>query len=320
MKHYGFLVLPDFSNLCLANSVEPLRAANDLAAAPAYQVTLTSMDGRAVRSYSGFMAPVTARLDELLKRNPPDILFVLASYNYQAHAGVEVTNSLRRAASVVPILGGLDAGTFILAKAGLLRGYRASIHWTAQQDFSENFPHINVLADRYVIDRDRITSGGSSSALDLMINLIRTDCGEAVATAVSELLIFDTERPGYTRQMAHAPSGLEQKSPRISRAIEIMNKHIEMPLSVLDIANLTGISQRQLERDFKAVMNQTVAKYYLSLRLMAARRLIRETRLSITEVAIRCGFGSHASFIRAYKQYYDRTPSHDRKLGYRAPE
>ncbi|MBS7663276.1 GlxA family transcriptional regulator [Pseudomonas lalucatii] len=313
MKHYAFLVLPEFSNLCLASSVEPLNAANGFTREPAYRVSLVSIDGNAVNSYSGFRAPICASLDQLIGNDAPDLLFVLASYNYQAHCTDEVIRALRRLKPVVKECGGLDAGSYVLAKAGLLSGYNATIHWAEAEVFAECFADIRVSHDRYVIDRNRITSGGSTSALDLMLHLIRRDCGESVAIAVSELLIFDTERPGSTRQREHLPSRMEEKSPRISRAITIMQKHIEKPLSVELIAQLIGISQRQLERDFKELMKTTVAKHYLTLRVEAARRLIRETRLSVTEVALRSGFSSLASLIRVYKQSYACTPSEDRK-------
>jgi transcriptional regulator GlxA family with amidase domain len=127
------------------------------------------------------------------------------------------------------------------------------------------------------------------------------------------LLIFDTERPGNTKQKQNLPWHLEEKSPRVSKAIKIMEKHIESPLPVESLAKFTGISQRQLERDFKEVLNTTVAKHYASLRIAAARRLVRETKLSVTEIAVRCGFNSIASLIRVYRQKYDCTPTEDRK-------
>jgi len=313
MKHYAFLVLPEYSNLCLASSVEAINAVNGFTPENAFKVSLVSVDGGPVSSYSGFPAPISSSLEQLMETNPPDLLFVLASYNYQAYATPEVVALLRKFKSVIPVLGGLDAGSYVLAKAGVLDGYKATIHWAEAEVFAENFPKVEISHDRYVIDRNRITSGGSSSALDLMLQLIRSHCGEAMTIAVSDLLIFDTERPGSTLQKEHVSSRMEAKSPRVSRAIKIMEKHIESPLSVGDIAQLTGISQRQLERDFKEVMNITVAKHYSSLRTAAARRLIQETKLSITEISVRCGFSSLASLIRVYKQAYGCTPSDERK-------
>ena len=313
MKHYGLMLLPDFSNICLANSVEPFRAANDISGSSLYRVTLLSADGHRTTSYSGFVAPETVSLDHQLTQDLPSILFVLASYKYQEHSTPQITNSLRRANASIPVLGGLDTGSYVLGKAGLLSGYKATIHWTEIGIFKEYYPQIDVLEDRYVIDRNRITSGGSSSALDLMIHLIRLDHGEALAMAVSDLLLFDTERPGSTRQRERASSALEQKSPRITRAIKKMEEHIEVPLSIDDVARSVCISQRQLERDFKDVVGMKVADYYKSMRVSAARRLVRETRLSIAEISIRCGFGSPVSLIRSYRKFYNCTPSEDRR-------
>jgi len=313
MKHYAFLLLPEFSNLCLANSVEALKATNGFTATDAYQVSLVSIDGSGVFSYSGFPAPISNSLEGLLEQSPPDLLFILASYNYRMHCSADVITAVRRAQKRVNRIGGLDAGSYVMAKSGLLNGHKATIHWTEAESFMESFPAIEVCHDRYVVDGNRITSGGSASSLDLMLHLIRQDYGESLALSVSDLLIFDTERPGTTRQKEHASGRLEERSPRIARAIKIMEKHIESPLSVEVIAQLTGISQRQLERDFKAVMSSTVAKHYSQLRMAAARRLVKETKLNITEVAVRCGFSSLASLIRVYKQSFGCTPSEDRK-------
>ncbi len=317
MKHYGFLLLPEFSNLCLANSVEPLRAANSFITSDAYSWSLVSIDGEPVKSSSNFTVQVQSSLKDLLKNNPPDILLVLASYHYQTHTTQEVTKSLRLAKQNVPVIGGLDAGSYALAKAGLLEGYKATIHWAELETFSEDFPNILVKADRHIIDRNRITSGGAITALELMLALIRQDQGASISMAVSDLLIFDTEQPGSRQQRIDLPSPMEAKSPRLSRAIKAMEKNIESPMAMKDIAQASGISQRQMERDFKQILNTTANHHYLYLRVSAARRLITETSLSITEVAVRSGFNSLGSLIRSYKKFYACTPSQDRNNSYK---
>jgi transcriptional regulator GlxA family with amidase domain len=312
MKHCAVLVLPEYSNLCLANTVEPLRAASNYTTGEAYRVSVVSVDGGPVQSYSGFPAPVSNSLQGLLDAGLPDTLFVLASYNYRRHCSREVVQALQRLPRGLARLGALDSGSYLLARAGCLDGYRATIHWSEIEDFSAAFPKVEVVPDRYVIDRERITCGGSSSALDLAIHLIRLDHGETVSQAVAELLLLDAERPGRVAQQDQRTTQLQTNSPRISRVVKIMQKHIEMPLSITDLATTCGISQRQLERDFRETMGVTVARYYLLLRLQAARRLIRETGLSVTGVAERCGFGSLASLTRAYRQQFGCTPSRDR--------
>lgn len=312
MKHYCFLLLPEFSNLCLFNSIEPLRAANSFINGPGYRWSLISIDGSPVTSSSSFEMRVDFSIDEMLSTEKPDALIVLASYNYQRHSSRDVIRKLRTLKSRIPVLGGLDAGSYPLAKAGLLNGYQATIHWAEIDTFTEKFHEIKVSNNRYVIDRNRITSGGATTALDLMLTIIRADFGQETAIAVSELLIFDTERSGSTPQRERVPAMIESKMPRLAKAIKLMERNIESPLSVAEISSQTGISQRQLERDFKESLGTTATRYYSRLRVMLAQRLLTETSLNITEIALRAGYTSRTSFIRTYKNVFKKCPSDER--------
>lgn len=314
IKHYCYLLLPEFSNLCLFNSIEPLRAANSFIDGPGYQWSLISMDGGAVTSSSGFEMRVNASISQMLASDDkPDVVIVMASYNYQRHTTDIVVEKLRQLKNHVKVIGGLDSGSYPLAKAKLLNGYRATIHWAEQETFSEQFRQVEVCNNRYVIDRNRITSGGATTALDLMLSIISLDFGKEIAIAVSDLLIFDTERSGNTPQREHVPAMIENQTPRLARAIKLMERNIESPLTVAEIAAQTFVSQRQLERDFKKVLGNSIAGYYSRLRIMLAQRLLTESSLNITEVAIRSGYSSRASFNRSYKRILGKTPTDDRK-------
>ncbi|SEK55355.1 transcriptional regulator, AraC family with amidase-like domain [Colwellia chukchiensis] len=314
IKHYCYLLLPEFSNLCLFNSIEPLRAANSFIDGPGYKWSLISMDGEPVTSSSGFEMRVNSSIEQMIaSENKPDVLIVMASYNYQRHSTDTVIDKLRLLKNQVKVLGGLDAGSYALAKAKLLNGYRATIHWAELDTFSEQFRQVDACNNRYVIDRNRITSGGATTALDLMLSIISLDFGKEIAIAVSDLLIFDTERSGSTPQREHVPAMIEKQTPRLARAIKLMERNIESPLTVAEIAEQTFVSQRQLERDFKKVLGNSIAGYYSRLRIMLAQRLLTETALNITEVAIRSGYSSRASFNRSYRRILGRTPSDDRR-------
>lgn len=313
MKHYCYLLLPEFSNLCLFNSIEPLRAANSFIDGPGYQWSLVSMDGNAVTSSSGFEMRVNFGINQLLESEKPDVLIVLASYNYQRHSTDAVIEKLRQLKNHIKVIGGLDSGSYPLAKAKLLNGYRATIHWAEIETFSEEFRQVEVCNNRYVIDRNRISSGGATTALDLMLSIISHDFGKEIAIAVSDLLIFDTERSGSTPQREHVPAMIENQTPRLARAIKLMERNIETPLTVAEIAGQTFVSQRQLERDFKKVLGNSIAGYYSRLRIMFAQRLLTETSLNTTAIAIRSGYSSRASFNRSYKRILGKTPTDDRR-------
>ena len=202
------------------------------------------MDGQPVESSSGFVVPVQGTLDQLLEDATPDVFFVMSSYHYQHHTTPQVIELLKRNRNRLPIIGGLDAGSYMLAKAGLLNGYKATIHWVELEPFSENFRKIEVCGNRYIIDRNRITAGGATTALDLMLALIKLDYGETIAMGVAELLIFDTQRPESAQQKEHLPLRMEKTFPHLSRAIKLMVKHIESPLPIAELARLSGSTQR----------------------------------------------------------------------------
>ncbi len=313
MKHYCYLLLPEFSNLCLFNSIEPLRAANSFIDGPGYKWSLVSMDGKAVTSSSGFEIGVDFSIDKMLETEQPDALLVLASYNYQRHTTAAVVSKLRLLKNLIKNIGGLDSGSYPLAKAKLLDGYKATIHWAELETFGEQFRQVEVCNNRYIIDRNRISSGGATTALDLMLSIIGVDFGKEIAIAVSDLLIFDTERPGSTPQREHVSAMIENQTPRLARAIKLMRDNIESPLTAAQIASQTFVSQRQLERDFKKVLNNSVAGYYSRLRIMFAQRLLTETGLSAKQIGIRAGYNSRASFNRSYKRILGKTPTGERK-------
>lgn len=313
IKNYGIVLLPEFSNLCFANLIEPLRAANDLSDQPVAKWHLFSLDGHSVSSTSGLTFPVNKSIAKIPDTAPLDILFILASYNYESYITPELIQQLRTLKPYATQMAGLDAGPFVLARAGLLNGYRATIHWAELEVFQEAFPEIEVCADRYVIDRDRITTGGASTSMDLILEVIRQHHSEQLAIEVAEFLIFDIERPGSSQQREFTSARLSVRAPRLAKAVKVMEKNIETPLAMSDLAQKVGTSQRQLEREFRDVLKTTPARYYTLLRTAAARRLLRETNFSITQIAVRSGFNSSAALIRNYRSIYNCTPSTDRK-------
>lgn len=310
-KDVAFLLLPGFSTLCLANAVEPYRAANTLADRTLYRRLLASVDGGAVASSSGIRMEVDAALSDL---PPCDTLFVISSYGYDAVASPAFNARLLRAARGARVLAGLDTGAWLLARAGLLEGYEATIHWQELARLQEDFPSVHASEKRYVIDRDRITAGGATTVLDLMLRLIREDHGDALALDVMRLFLYDTERPddGPQRGLPGTPS--VAAAPQVAHAIAVMEHAVEHPVTLPEIARRVGCSQRQLERRFKAALGVSPVRYYRDLRLAAARRLMQESPLSLAEVAARCGFNSPAAFSRAFRQHFGTAPGEARRV------
>jgi transcriptional regulator GlxA family with amidase domain len=305
-EHFGFLLLPKFSSLCLANALEPLRAANLIAGRTLYQWSLYSLDGNDVVSSSGL---ATGSSKPLAEAGGIDSLFVVSSYDYRRQISKPLLRNLVSLSRQIEILGGLDTGSFILAQAGLLDGYQATIHWQEMGIFEETFHDIDTLADRFVIDGKRITAGGATTTLDLMLHLIAQRHGGALRLEVAALFIYDATHVAEEPQRPPPPMDLLPFPGDIGAIIALMESNIEAPLSIGEIARVLGISQKKLERRVRRILNTTPVGYYQHVRLSAARSMVMETAMPVSEIAVRSGYCSASALTRAFARHFDLTPS-----------
>ncbi len=304
-ENFAFLLLPRFSNHCLANALEPLRAANALSGRTLYRWQLVSLERDEVASSSGLEIRTGQRLATL---QGVDVLFVLPSYDYRRQTTPELNTLLKRKAREIGVIGGLDTGSYLLARAGLLDGYRATIHWQELDAFEEEFSQVEVVSDRFVIDRNRITAGGATTALDLMLHLIGEHHGEALRLDVCGLFIYDRPHAGADPQRALHIAPVPGTAPVVANAISIMEANLEEPLAIGEVGRRSGCSQRDLERRFRRALGATPLFYYRHLRLAAARRMVLETERQVSEIAVRTGFGSASALTRAFRQHFGDTP------------
>ena len=305
-EHFGFLLLPKFSSLCLANALEPLRAANLIAGRPLYQWSLYSLAGSDVVSSSGL---ATGSCTPLAAAKDIDSLFVVSSYDYKRQVSRPLLRDLVRLSRQVRILGGLDTGSFLLAEAGLLDGYQATVHWQELGIFEETFHDVVTLSDRFVIDRKRITAGGATTTLDLMLHLIAERHGVALRLDVAALFIYDGSHLAEEPQRPPPPMDSQPFPAGISAIVALMESNIEDTLSIGEIALRLGLSQKKLERQIRRILDTTPVGYYQHIRLSAARSMIMETLLPVSEIAVRTGYASASALTRAFAQHFAMTPS-----------
>ncbi|MGH7125917.1 MAG: GlxA family transcriptional regulator [Stellaceae bacterium] len=305
------LVVDGFSLMSLAATMEPLRAANRVSGRALYDWRLLSPDGGSVLGSSGIPLPVVGVLDPKPAR---DALIVVAAFEAQKRAASLGARLRAIARAGVPI-GGIESGSWILAKAGLLDGYRATAHWEEVDEFAAAFPAIDVVADRFVIDRDRFTAGGATPALDMMLHLIRVQHGMTIALNVASIFIYDQQHLPADRQSIVQVGRLGFVEPRLTAAIRLMEGSIEDPLRITRIAAEIGLSARSMQALFTRHLGTAPRAYYLDLRLDAARRLLQQTQRSLMEIAVACGFVSASAFSRAFRRRYGRSPRELRREG-----
>ncbi|MCP4328217.1 MAG: GlxA family transcriptional regulator [Alphaproteobacteria bacterium] len=309
-QEIGFLLVPEFSNICFASTLEPLRATNRMADQALYRWRLYTTEGESVAASSGFRIAVDGPLTTAAC---PPVLFVIASFNPDHACTPRLIGILRHLSRRGTQFGGLDTGSHILARAGLLDGYKATIHWEDLTTFGEAFPNVEVLPDRYVIDRNRFTAGGGTTSLDLMLHLVRVQHGLRLALDTAGQLIYGHDMPSTDPQHSVSIQQLEISSPPLARAIELMESQIEEPVTVANIARRVDANQRDLERLFKKYLMTTPMRYYLDLRLRLAHRMLRQTKWTVAEIAVRCGFNSASALARAFRARFNLSPTAARR-------
>ncbi len=226
--------------------------------------------------------------------------------------GEDLLGWLRREARKGMMVGGLCTAAFTLAKAGLLDGKKATIHWENQDSFSEDFEDVTLTKSVFVVDGNRMTTAGGTSSIDLMLKLIADDLGEDLANAVADQLIYSSIRTDQDTQRLSVPTRIGVRHPKLGQVIQMMEANIEEPISPSSLARDVGMSTRQLERLFRRYLNRSPKRYYMELRLQKARNLLMQTDMSVINVALACGFASPSHFSKCYRAHYNTTPYRER--------
>ena len=305
-RNLGLLLIDGFALMSYASVIEPFRAANTLAGRKLYHWTHISIDGRQVQASNGASILADCAVGEPMSC---DTLFVFAAGDPAAFTDARTFVWLRQLASSNVRLAGVSGGPFILARAGVLAGYRATIHWDHQPTFLDAFPTLAIEPGLYVIDRRRLTCAGGTAGLDLAIELIEREHGHKLAAQVSEWFIRTEARSASRSQRLSLRERVGISNDRVLRALAEMEARIEEPVDRRDLADLAGVSLRQLERLFATHLHEAVSECYLRIRLEKADELLRKTGLSITDIGIACGFRSSSHFSRAFKAHFGLTAS-----------
>lgn len=299
------LIFPGSSIMCVASTVDPLRAANRVSGETLFDWKIVSADGNTPFTTADLPVSVSGRFDG---RDDTDVLIVIGGFGSREQGSPSTLSAIRRVARSARAVGGVEAGTWFLGRARLLDGRSATTHWEDLEDFAAAFPEADVRPDRYIIDGPVFTSGGASPTFDLMLHLIRTRLGMAVALDVASVFIYDQARAATDAQPLVSLGRLDGYDHRLAQAIRLMETHVDQPLTVAAIAKRTGVSARTLEKIFGHAIGETPGAYYQRLRLLAARRLVLDTAVPMADIAARTGFSSAAAFSRAFSHMFGEAP------------
>jgi len=211
-------------------------------------------------------------------------------------------------ASNVSIIG-LCTGSFVLANAGLLDGFRCAVHFEHRKQFSEMFPDSHPVSDQiYVEDRGMITCPGGTAPIDLAFKLIEKHCGKARAVKGIISLLVDLHRS--EKHMPHRPydSLTGCGNWRVEQAVEIMQRNLTRSFGIIELAHRLGTSLRELNRAFRKHADATPATIWRNIRLAHGHWLLVNSTRNVTPIALECGFSDGAHFSRWFKKSYGESP------------
>ena len=308
-RRFVFVLLNQFTLLCYACAVESLRIANRMAGRTLYEWRTIGEGGVSVTCSAGTAFALDGDLGEVAR----DETVVLCGGISVASATTKaLLNWVRRESRRGVSMGGLCTASYSLAKAGLLSGKRATIHWENQDSFQEEFDDVTLTKSVFVLDGRYFTTAGGTASIDLMLKFIADDHGEELASAVADQLIYTTVRTDQDTQRLSVPTRIGVRHPKLSSVIQMMENNIEEPQSPSLLAKEVGMSTRQLERLFRRYLNRSPKRYYMELRLQKARNLLMQTDMSVINVALACGFASPSHFSKCYRAQYSITPYRER--------
>ena len=302
---YGFLLLPEFPIYALIPAIEALRIANQNRGRKLYSWHLFSPDGKPVRAGNGMSVPVESAMGDVAWF--PSV-FICAGNHPTQYGTKRLLNWLRRLARHGAVLGAFDTGAFALAAAGLLDGYRVTLHWEALAMFRDQYPEIETTEQLYVIDRDRITCGGGNASLDLMLHLIARRHGPGIAQIVANGFIAQRIRRDVEPQRMSAQHISGDSRAPFTRILHEMEENVETPLPARDLARRAGISTRALGRILRDRVGESPMRYYLKVRLQAARNALFYSDIPIQGIAASCGFSCPEVFSRSFRSHFGVSP------------
>jgi transcriptional regulator GlxA family with amidase domain len=310
LQRHGFVLLPRFSLLALSGAVEALGAANELLGERCHQVLTLSLDGQPVRAGCGTLVAVAQALPDAGRL---DALHVVSDQPLPDPGGPQpLHQALRAHAAAGATLAGIGTGAAVLAAAGVLAGHRATLHWAHVPQLAEQHADVVFSSNVYEIDRGRLSCAGAGASLDMMIAWLAQRHGQRIGEEMLAHFGLERLRARDERQRTPAAARIGGGSAKLAEAVALMEANLGEPLATEDIAQLVGVSRRQLERLFKQHLDALPSRWYAELRLARARRLLQQTSQSILQIGLSCGFASGSHFSNAYRARFGHTPREER--------
>jgi len=313
VRKLGFLIFQGFPMSCLTSMVEPLRAANEILGQVAFSWELIGESDARISSSAkvGFDPDIALADVETL-----DYLFLMSAPQSKFANPRNANGVLRRLVQHGMHIGGISGGVFPLARSGLMNDHTCSVHWCYQAAFEVEFPDIETVDDVIFSDRKRITVSGAAAGFDVMLKLIEEELGAEVMTEVACWFQHPLVRGAGVPQRiptANSSSTDDMLPLPIQKAVQLFSESFDDPISMTEVADIVGLSPRQMERKFKQVTGQTPIRYYRSKRMKAARQMVLYSGDNMSKIALAVGYATTAPLVAYYKEEFGCSPQEDRE-------
>ena len=307
MPNVDIVLTRNFPILSLTLVTEPLRVANREQADAIWRWRFLSVDGGVLTSSSGIDV-TTEPLDDI----KADVVLLLSSYHPETAIVSPLLQWLKRRARQGSLMGCVDTGALIFAKAGLLRRTPAAVHFEALRGYRENHGD-EMFADRlFDVSQTRCSSAGGVATFDMTLGLIEHFGSRKLSDRVAEILTYRPTGHDGPQQRLLTDTSLARLDRTLAKAVDLMIATIDAPIEIAELAARVGVPQWTLARLFKTHLNETPSAYFRNLRLTEARNLLLNSSLRIGEISSLCGFENPESFARAYKRRYGHSASGER--------
>ena len=227
-----------------------------------------------------------------------DTVFVPGVDHLERTISPAIFRALKRASKRGARIASICTGAFVLARAGLLDGLRATTHWRAAEELARRYPQIKVDSDVLYVDNGKVlTSAGAAAGLDLCLYLVRRDYGAAVAAHTARAAVMPLERTGGQAQFIEFT--VPETTGSMGPLMVWMERNLKEDLSLATIARHAKMSSRTLSRRFAGQVGLTPAQWVAKARVRRAQLLLETTPHSVEHIAAEAGFQS-ASVLREH--------------------
>ena len=309
LKDVIFLLIDNFSVMSLSGPMEVYRHANRFGHKAVYNTVIASVDGSHVTASNGLQIRADLSLDAL---GNTDVFIIVAGVGAEKVADRTLLATLQRLSVQRCILGGVSTGGLILARAGVLNGYKATVHWENFTSLVELYPGVTPVFQHYVRDRDRITCSGGTSTIDLFLDLVNDDLDNTVVTRITEQMQMDRQRPGEDKQGHRLNRHGKPLSTVVARAVAQIEISIDEPTRVDELGRIAGVTSRHLLRLFRQELGTTPVQFGLDIRNQRAPSLILTPTMAMSDFAAATGFNSRSHMTQRYRIRYAETPTQTR--------